>query len=158
MAEQLGWSLRCVRKCWRRFRDLGPPGLERLSRRPPKAPPHQTPGRAREAILETKRKHSGWGGPFIPGELDRRRFKSIPHRRTIERFWHHSPECPGQRHRQREGFQDARRATRGPQLGQMELIVQRTLNGAQQKDSFLQIRDLASTPSILNSTLPTGRS
>jgi len=40
----------------------------------------------------------------------------------------------------------------------MEFIVKRTLKGTKQKDSFFQIRDLASTPSSLNSTLPTGRS
>src|SRR5215813_6094051 len=112
MADQLGWSLSCVRKFWRRFRDLGKPGLEQLSRRPPKAPSQQTPARVREAILETNRNHPGWGGPFIPGELDRRRFKTIPNRRPIERCWHPSPEFPWRRRRQREALPDARRATR----------------------------------------------
>jgi transposase InsO family protein len=158
IAEQLGLSLSCVRKLWRRFRDLGNQGLERVSRRPKNAPPHQTPERVRAVILETKRKHLGWGGQFLQGELDRRRFKTIPHRRTIERFLHQYPEFPWRRHRQREVFQDARRATRLHQLWQMDFIVGRKLKGTKQKYSFLQIRDMASTKSILKYTLPKGRS
>jgi len=158
IAEQLGLSLSCVRKFWRRFRDLGKQGLERLSRRPKKAPSHRTPGRVREAIIETKRKHPGWGGQFIQGELDRRRFKSIPHRRTVERFLLQFPEFPRRRYRKREVLQDARRATLLHQLWQMDFIVKRKLNGAKQKYSFLQIRDMASTKSILKYTLPKGRS
>jgi transposase InsO family protein len=158
IAEQLGLSLSCVRKFWRRFRDLGKRGLERLSRRPKKAPSHQTPERVREAILETKREHPGWGGQFIQGELDRRRFKTIPNRRTIERLLHQYPEFPWRKHRKREVLQDARRATRLHQLWQMDFIVERKLKGAKQKYSFLQIRDMASTKSILKYTLPEGRS
>jgi transposase InsO family protein len=158
IAAKLDLSLECVRKFWRRFRDLGKQGLERLSRRPKRAPAHQTPERKREVILETKRRHLKWGGQFIQGELRRRRFKDIPHRRTIERFLHQYPEFPWQTHRKREVLQDTRRATRLHQLWQMDFIVEQKLNGARQKYSFLQIRDMASTKSILKYTLPEGRS
>jgi len=158
VAAKLDLSLSCVRKFYRRFRDLGQQGLERFSRRPKKAPPHQTSERQRTVILETKRKHLKWGAQFIQGELDRRRFKSIPHRRTIERFLHQYPEFPWQTHRKHEVLQDARRATRLHQLWQMDFIVQRKLNGTNRKYSFLQIRDMASTKSILKYALPAGRS
>lgn len=146
IATKLGLSHSCVRKFWRRFRDLGKQGLKRFSRRPPKAASHQMSEGMRTAILETKRQHLSWGGQFIQGELCRRRFKVIPHRCTIERFLHQYPEFPWQRHRKRQPLQDARRATRLHQLWQMDFIVEQTLHGAEQKYSFLQIRDMASTP------------
>ncbi|MGH9832715.1 MAG: helix-turn-helix domain-containing protein [Blastocatellia bacterium] len=158
IAKRLGLSLGGVRKFWRRFRDLGKQGLERLSRRPKKSPPGQTPKRVREAILETKRKHLKWGAQFIQGELRRRKFKDLPHRRTIERFLHQYPEFPWQTRRKPEMLQDARRATRLHQLWQMDFIVEQKLNGTDQKYSFLQIRDMASTASILKYPLPAGRS
>lgn len=111
----------------------------------------------RTAILETKRQHLSWGGQFIQGELCRRRFKVIPHRRTIECFLHQYPEFPWQRHRKRQPLQDARRATRLHQLWQIDFIVEQTLHGAEQKYSFLQMRDMASTRSILKYPLPEGR-
>jgi transposase len=157
IAKRLGLSLSGVRKFWRRFRDLGKQGLERLSRRPKKTPSHQAPKRLREAILEIKRKHLQWGAQFIQAELRHRKFKNIPHRRTIERFLHQYPEFPWQTHRKREVLQDAHRATRLHQLWQMDFIVKQKLNGADQKYSFLQIRDMASTKSILKYTLPAGR-
>lgn len=158
IAIKLGLSLSCVRKFYRRFRNLGEQGLERCSRRPKKAPAHQTSERKRQAILEIKRNHQKWGAQFIQGELDRRRFKSIPHRRTIERFLHQYPEFPWQTRRKREPLQDGRRATRLHQLWQMDFIVERKLKGADRKYSFLQIRDMASTTSILKYPLPDGRS
>ena len=158
IAKRLGLSLSGVRKFWRRFRDLGKQGLERISRRPKQAPKHQTSERERAAILETKRKHRTWGAQFIQGELRRRRFKNIPHRRTIERFLHQYPEFPWQRRRKHEVLQDARRATRLHQLWQMDFIVEQKLQGTEQKYSFLQVRDMASTKSILKYTLPAGRS
>jgi transposase InsO family protein len=158
IATKLDLSVSCVRKFFRRFRDLGKQGLERLSRRPKKAPLTQVPERTRKVILETKRKHLKWGAQFIQGELDRRKFKEIPHRRTIERFLHQYPEFPWQTHRKREVIQDASRATRLHQLWQMDFIVERKLNGTEQKYSFLQIRDMASTQSILKYTLPAKRS
>lgn len=158
IAAKLDLSLSCVRKIWRRFRDLGKQGLERISRRPKHAPQHQTSEREREVILETKRKHLKWGAQFLQGELHRHRFKVIPHRRTIERFLHHYPEFPWQTRRKREVLQDARRATRLHQLWQMDFIVERKLNGTERKYSFLNIRDMASTSSILKYPLPSGRS
>jgi|SoiMetStandDraft_2_1073263.scaffolds.fasta_scaffold32532_2 transposase len=157
IAERLGLSPSCVKKFCRRFRDLGQQGLERISRRPKKPPPHQTSERKREAILEIKRLHLKWGAQFIQGELRRRRFKGLPHRRTIERFLHQYPEFPWQTRRARAPLQDARRATRLHQLWEMDFIVDRKLNGAKQKYSFLQIRDMASTKSILKYPLPEGR-
>jgi hypothetical protein len=53
-------------------------------------------------------------------------------------------------------LEDARRATRLHQLWQMDFIVEKKLHGAMQKYSFLQIRDMASTTSILKYTLPAG--
>lgn len=157
IARRLGLSLSCIKKFLRRFRDLGQPGLGRLSRRPKQPPSHQTSQREREVILETKRQHLKWGAQFIQGELRRRRFKVIPHRRTIERFLHQSPEFPWPVHRQHEPLQDVRRATRLHQLWQMDFIVAQRLQGTKQKYSFLQVRDMASTSSILKYTLPAGR-
>jgi transposase len=158
IAAKLDLSLDCVRKFFRRNRDLGKQGLERLSRRPKKAPPHQISKHMREVILEIKRKHLKWGAQYIQGELVRRKFKVIPHRRTIERFLHQYPEFPWQTHRKREVLQDQRRATRLHQLWQMDFIVEKKLNGTEQKYTFLQIRDMASTKSIMKYTLPAGRS
>jgi transposase len=157
IAQRLGLSLSGVRKFWRRVRDLGKQGLERLSRRPKKTPSQQAPKRLREAILEIKRQHLQWGAQFIQGELRQRKFKNIPHRRTIERFLHQYPEFPWQTHRKREVLRDARRATRLHQLWQMDFSVKQKLDGADQKYSFLQIRDMASTKSIFKYTLPAGR-
>jgi len=158
IAKRLGLSLSCVKKFWRRFQDSGKQGLERLSRRPKRAPSHQIPERQREAILEIKRQHLKWGAQFIQGELRRRRFKGTPHRRTIERFLHQYPEFPWQQRRRNAPLQDARRATRLHQLWQMDFIVEQKLNGAAKKYSFLNIRDMASTSSILKHALPEGRS
>lgn len=158
IAAKLALSFECVRKFFRRNRDLGEQGLERLSRRPKKASPHQISKRMREAVLEIKRKHPQWGAQYIQGELVRRKFKEIPHRRTIERFLHQYPEFTRQTHRKREVLQDQRRATRLHQLWQMDFIVEKKLNGAEHKYSFLQIRDMASTKSIMKYTLPAGRS
>lgn len=156
IAEKLGLSFSCVRKYFRRFRDLGQRGLERLSHRPGKALPWQTPEKQRQVILRTRRRHPNWGGQFLQAELDRQRFREIPHRRTIERFLHQYPEFTWQTRRRHEPVQDARRATRLHQLWQMDL-VKRRLHGAPQKYSFLQIRDMASTKGILKEKLPAGR-
>lgn len=158
VAKRLGLGQSCVKKFLKRFRELGQQGLERLSRCPKTESAHRTPARTRTAILETKRKHLGWGGQFIQGELRRRRFKTLPNRRTIERFLHQYPEFPWRTHRKREPLEDACRATRLHQLWQMDFIVQKKLQGAKQKYSFLQIRDMASTTSILKYTLPAGHS
>jgi transposase InsO family protein len=112
----------------------------------------------RKAILEIKRKHLKWGAQYIQGELVRRKFKAIPHRRTIERFLHQYPEFTWQTQRKREVLQDQSRATRLHQLWQMDFIVEKRLNGTEQKYTFLQIRDMASTKSIMKYTLPAGRS
>lgn len=157
IADKLNLSFSCVRKFFRRFRDLGKQGLERLSRRPKRAPPNQVSERKREVILETRREHSKWGGQFIQGEMKRRKFKDIPHRRTIERYLHQFPEFTWQKHRKREVLQDASRASRLHQLWQMDFIVERKLNGSQDKHSFLQVRDMASTQSILKYPLPPKR-
>lgn len=157
IALRLELSYGCVRKFWRRFRDFGKQGLKRLSRRPRKTSSHQMPERVHEVILETKRKHPKWGGQFIQGELRRRRFKVIPHRRTIERFLHQYPEFPRQTHRKREPLQDARRASRLHQLWQMDFLLKQKLKCAEHKYSFLQIRDMASAKSISKCTLPEGR-
>lgn len=67
IADKLNLSFSCVRKFFRRFRDLGKQGLERLSRRPKRAPPNQVSERKREVILETRREHSKWGGSLFRG-------------------------------------------------------------------------------------------
>jgi transposase len=157
IAKRLSLSLSCVKKFLRRFRDRGQPGLNRVSRRPKTAPAHQTSERARAAILEIKRHHRTWGAQFIQGELRRRRFKVLRHRRTICSFLHQDPEFPWPTRRKTTPLPDARRATRLHQLWQMDFRVEQRPQGAEKKYSFLKIRDMASTTSILKYTLPAGR-
>lgn len=157
-AEQLGLSLGCVRKFWRRFAQHGTEGLKPRSRRPPGEHPRQTSAAVREAILAAKRAHPHWGAQFIQGELRRRKFRRIPHRRTIERFLGRFPEFPKRRYQRRPPVSDPRRATRQHELWEMDFKIDCHLAGTVQRKSFLNVRDMASTKCILTYTLPRSRS
>jgi transposase len=158
VGERLGVSASCVKKFWRRFRHAGGKGLQRQSRRPHHAHPAQTPPPVRAAILQIKRQHPGWGAQFIQGELRRRRFHRIPHRRTIERFLQQFPDLPRRRYRQRTLVRNPAPITRLHQCWQMDFKVKQKLRRASRKYSFLNVRDVASTSSILKDVLPHGRS
>jgi transposase InsO family protein len=90
--------------------------------------------------------------------LCRRHAQRIPHRRTIERFLSHFPDLPKRRYQKRTPLSDPRRATRLHQLWQMDFKVNHRFPCASHRGSFLNIRDMASTLSILTYTLPEGRS
>jgi transposase len=158
VARRLGLSVSCVKKFWRRFRREGEAGLHRRSRRPHEAHPRQMNAVVRTAILKIKRAHPHWGAQFIQGELRRRRFRPLPHRRTIERFLKRHSEFPLRCYRRRMLPVDSRRATRRHELWQMDFKTNHRFRNSQQRASFVEIRDMASTLSITIEPLPQGRS
>jgi transposase len=119
ISTKLRLSLSCFKKFWRRFLKEGHLALERQSRSPKRPHPNQTPESVRKLIVETKRKYLKWEAQYIQGELKRRRVKTIPHRRTIERFLNNFPEFPKQGKRKLQSMTDPNRAHRLHQLWQI---------------------------------------
>lgn len=157
IAHELHLSRSWVKKFWRRFRQQGQAGLQLRSCRPKTPPPHQTPAAVRQLIVQLKRAHRHWGAQFIQGELHRRHAPVIPHRRTIERWLSQFPELPKRRYQRWPPWPDPARATRLHQLWQMDFKVDYRFPSARHRESFLNIRDRASTLAILTYTLPQGR-
>jgi transposase InsO family protein len=157
IAHQLQLSRSWVKKFWRRFRHEGQAGLQLRSCRPKTPPPHQTPVTVRQLIVQIKRAHPHWGGQFIQGELRRQHAPTIPHRRTIERWLSQFPELPKRRYQRWPTLPDPARATRLHQLWQMDFKVDYRFPSSRHRESFLNIRDMASTLAILTYTLPEGR-
>ena len=157
-AQQLGVSRSWVKKFWWRFRQHGQAGLQPQSCRPKTPAPQQTPSVVRQRIVQIKRAHPHWGAQFIQGELRRQHLGPIPHRRTIARFLSQFPDLPKRRYHRHVAQPDPARATRLPQLWQMDCKLNSRFPASPHHGSFLNIRDMASPLAIETYTLPAGRS
>lgn len=82
LCREYGISRKTGEKFKRRFRELGPAGLEDQSRAP-KVIPHKTPPELVEVILEERRRHPTWGPRKIKEVLERRIGRPFPAPSTI---------------------------------------------------------------------------
>ena len=158
IAARLALSVSCVKKFYYRFCELAEHGLVRRSRRPIKTHPYATSDKVRHTIIATKRLHPNWGAQFIQGELRRRRFHSIPHRRTIERILYQREGFAKRKQRRLPVLQNQHQVTHLHQLWQIDFIVEKAITSSPKKLSFLNMRDVASRSSVFKYCLPAGRS
>jgi len=98
IVRELGLSYGCVRKWWRRGRDLGAAGLvERRRGRPAQGSLAQFPMAVRQASLRLKREHKRWGANRVLIELHKDpelAGLACPSRsRLYAYFQQHCPEC-----------------------------------------------------------------
>jgi putative transposase len=82
LCREYGISRKTGEKFKRRFRELGPVGLEDQSRAP-KAIPHKTPPELVEVLLAERRLHPTWGPKKIKEVLERRLERPFPAPSTI---------------------------------------------------------------------------
>lgn len=82
LCREYGISRKTGEKFKRRFRDLGPVGLEDQSRAP-KIIPHKTPPELAEVLLAERRLHPTWGPRKIKEVLERRLKRPFPAPSTI---------------------------------------------------------------------------
>jgi len=82
LCREYGISRKTGEKFKRRFRELGPTGLEDQSRAP-RAIPHKTPPELVEVLLAERRLHPTWGPRKIKEVLERRLGHSFPAPSTI---------------------------------------------------------------------------
>lgn len=82
LCREYGISRKTGEKFKRRYRELGPVGLEDQSRAP-KAIPHKTPPELVEVLLAERRRHPSWGPRKIKEVLERRLERPFPAPSTI---------------------------------------------------------------------------
>jgi transposase len=98
IAQALGVSPACVRKWWRRGRDLGMIGLlERKRGRPTQGVLSQFSPEVQQACLELKREHKRWGASRVLIELQNDPLltgMAFPSRSRLYAFFHQAcPDC-----------------------------------------------------------------
>ena len=99
LCREYGISRKTGEKFKRRFRELGPTGLEDQSRAP-RAIPHKTPPELVEVLLAERRLHPTWGPRKIKGVLERRLERPFPAASTIgDVFAEHGLIVPRRRRR-----------------------------------------------------------
>jgi transposase InsO family protein len=82
LCREFGISRKTGEKFKRRFRELGPVGLEDQSRAP-KAIPHKTPPELVEVLVAERRLHPTWGPRKLKEVLERRLERPLPASSTI---------------------------------------------------------------------------
>ncbi len=82
LCREYGISRKTGEKFKKRFKELGPVGLEDQSRAP-KIIPHKTPHELVEVILTERRLHKSWGPRKIKEVLERRLARQLPAASTI---------------------------------------------------------------------------
>ena len=99
LCREYGISRKTGEKFKRRFRELGPVGLEDQSRAP-KLIPHKTPPELVEVLLAERRRHPAWGPRKIKEVLERRLERPLPAPSTIgDVFAEHGLIVPRRRRR-----------------------------------------------------------
>ncbi len=91
IAEETGWSLECLRKWWRRFRDEGYEALAQGKKKKSGGGAMSTFSEdIRFAFLRIKKRHPGWGvavaRPRVAEQLDIA-MTDLPCISTIEKYW-----------------------------------------------------------------------
>jgi transposase len=99
LCREYGISRKTGEKFKRRFRELGPAGLQDQSRAP-RAIPHKTPPELVEVLLAERRLHPTWGPRKIKEVLERRLERPFPAPSTIgDVFAEHGLIAPRRRRR-----------------------------------------------------------
>lgn len=91
IADRSGWSVACVRKWWRRYRDHGRAALDAPDGRKQRGGRMSTfAGVIRFACLRLKKMHPGWGAAVVRPRLAQRLglpLSELPCVSTIEKYW-----------------------------------------------------------------------
>ncbi len=164
IAEQTGWSLECVRKWWRRFREGGRQSLKGSRRGKKQSGPMSSfPGVVRFACLRLKKTYPGWGAPVVRLRAAQRLGVSeaeMPCVSSIEKYWAGYKDRLYQRYHKRHLPNLPERAakpTEPHQRWQADFKEQMRAEGLKQKVDVLNIRDEATPVTIGSYVYPASK-